>query len=325
LDQPQSQVLIQVLIAEVTLDAANDLGIEWNYSHNRGSTKIGTGTDFGVAPQLRSFGGFSSMVTGSDYNFLLRALENDGRLQVLSRPQILTGDNKPATINVGQRVPLVTDSRTTPQGDTINSFKYEDVGVNLTVTPRISLDGFVRMEVSTTNSTISSSTVDVSPSVKVPLINQRRASTYVSVQSGQSVLIGGLISTSDDIRTKSVPFFGKIPVLGALFRSRSKNENRTELLILMTPQVLANTRLVQETLIEAGTMTRQQLEHSHIKNQIKSNGKRNVDDYEQQLLEPLYPPQSKNRSGASTNSNSGVTVPKDGASDKKEPPAKDKI
>ena len=70
-------------------------------------------------------GGFSTAVSGSDFSFLLRALKNDGRLQVLSRPQIVTADNKPATINVGQRVPLITDSRVTPQGDTINSFRYE--------------------------------------------------------------------------------------------------------------------------------------------------------------------------------------------------------
>src|SRR6185369_12667717 len=117
-------------------------------------------------------------VTGRDVSFLLRALEADGRLEVLSRPQILTADNQKATINVGQRVPLVTDSRVSGQSDNpvvINSYKYEDVGVILTVTPKISPDGFVKMEIEPTVSQISSSQVEVSPGVNVPIIAQRKA------------------------------------------------------------------------------------------------------------------------------------------------------
>ncbi|HTG44417.1 MAG TPA: secretin N-terminal domain-containing protein, partial [Verrucomicrobiae bacterium] len=105
LDQPLSQVLIQVILAEVTLDKSSELGVEWAVQGGKNGTKINTGTDFGVTDQLKQFGGFSSAITGSDVSFILRALEADGRLEVLSRPQILTADNQKATINVGQRVP----------------------------------------------------------------------------------------------------------------------------------------------------------------------------------------------------------------------------
>src|ERR1051325_6938139 len=124
---------------------------------------------------------------------------------------------------------------TTALGGSTSGINYETVGVTLQVTPGIGADGAVRMEIMTTNSALSSSTVSIpsgSSSVSVPIINERRASTFVSVQSGQSILIGGLIETSEDNRVKKVPFLGDIPGLGALFRSRTKIENRKELLIL---------------------------------------------------------------------------------------------
>ena len=99
------------------------------------------------------------------------------------------------------------------------------------------------MEISTTNSALTSSSVDIpagtgGSTVAMPIINERRASTSVSVQSGQSILIGGLIETMQDDRTKKVPYLGDIPGLGVLFRSKTKVTNRKELLILLTPQVL---------------------------------------------------------------------------------------
>ena len=287
LDQPRPQVLIQVLLAEVTLDSTRDLGVEWNITKTVEDVKLGTGTAFGVASQLKSFGGYSAAVTGSDYNFLLRALQNDGRLQILSRPQILTADNKPANINVGQRVPLISSSSVTPQGGTVNSIEYQNVGVNLQVTPRIGSDGAVRMEISTTNSALSSSSVEVTSgadggTTSMPIINERRASTFVSVQSGQSILIGGLIETSEDNRTKKVPYLGDIPGLGVLFRSKTKVFNRKERIILLTPQVL----LMGDERGELGNieeMTHEQLERSSIGDQIER------DEFRDRLLEPLYP------------------------------------
>ncbi len=283
LDQPQSQVLIQVLLAEVSLDATTDLGVEWTYTTMDGNTTISTGTDFGVADDLQNFGGFSSAVTGGDYRFLLRALENEGRLEVLSRPQILTADNQPAEINIGQRVPFITTSQITDRGTINNTVQYQSVGVNLSVTPRISPDGFVKMDVGTTNSALTSSSVDISPGVTIPIINERRATTTVSVQSGQSIIIGGLISTTDDSRVKKIPYLGDIPYVGALFRSSKKVKDRKELLIILTPQILVQPKDQEARITRAKDITREQLDHSHIKDQIER------DELQKELLRPIYP------------------------------------
>jgi len=283
LDEPLAQVLIQVILAEVTLDKTSDLGVEWTVQ----SGDFAAGTDFGVVDDLARFGGFSSSVTGSDVNFLLRAMEADGRLEVLSRPQILTADNQEATIDIGQRVPLVRDTRVSGENlNTITSFEYEDVGVNLTVTPRISPDGSVKMEVAPTISQLSSSQVQISKDLSTPIINQRKATTTVSVQNGESVIIGGLISTTDDRRRSKVPFLGNIPYLGALFRSSRSVSDRKELLIILTPQLLmakSETERIHNLPSEAQRMTRDQLQRSTIKDEIRR------DKLQQEILEPLIP------------------------------------
>jgi type II secretion system protein D len=297
LDQPQPQVLIQVILAEVSLDRSNDLGLDWSYNFTEGAAKVAMSSGLGVASDLKNYGGFSSSVTGSDYNFLLRALEDDGKLEVLSRPQILTGDNQPATINIGQRIPIITDSRVTDQGNTINSYKYEPVGVNMSVTPRIGVDGAVKMEISTTNSSLSSSSVNVSSGLAMPIINERRATTTVSVQSGQTIIIGGLISTSDDNRVKRLPWLGRIPGIGLLFSSSKKKIERKELLILLTPQVLIDTEKMAK-ISDVHTVTREQLDRSIIQSGMKK------DAFRKQLLDPLYPDKGTNQPVKIDNSNS---------------------
>jgi type II secretion system protein D len=294
LDQPQPQVLIQALLIEVTLDSTTDLGVEWTYNNSIGNSTVKTGTDFGVADALSNFGGYSAAVTGGKVNFLLRALQNEGKLEVLSRPQILTADNQEASINIGQRIPLVSDTRVTDQNTTLSSFKYENVGVSLTVTPRISPDGFVKMDIGQTNSQISSSKVDVSKGVSIPIINQRSATTTVSVQSGQSILIGGLISTTDDVRSKKIPLLGSIPGLGFLFRSKTTAHERKELLIILTPQILVQAPGKGKS-IDAREMTEQQLKSSTIRDNPRT------DKLQKEMLDPVLPERNKddkNRSKA---------------------------
>ena len=283
LDKSQPQVMIQVLLAEVSLTAGHDLGLEWSHRGNfNNGTPYSLGGDLGMASALKNFGGYSAAVTGGDFNFLLRALNDDGKVEVLSRPQIVTADNKPATINVGQRVPLITDSRVTVQGDTINSFRYEDIGVNLTVTPKISPDGFVKLELGTTNSAISSSSVEINKSATVPIINQRRANTTVSVQNGQTIIIGGLIGTQEDKRVKKLPFFGDIPYLGAAFRSTKITKEKRELLIFLTPTIMASSQGVVP-LTDPSEPTRLQLERSRINEELKRN------EFNKPLLDPIFP------------------------------------
>jgi type II secretory pathway component GspD/PulD (secretin) len=232
----------------------------------------------------------AAAVTGDDFSFILRALEDAGRLEVLSRPQILTADNKPAAINVGQRVPFITNTRITEQNTTISTVEYQSVGINLSVTPRIGIDGSVKMDIGTTNSALTTSSINLTPGVNAPIINERRATTTVSVQSGQSILLGGLISTSDDKRVKKIPVLGDLPLLGYLFRSTHKVMDRKELLILLTPQVLVNVRNVAHT-IDLDTMTDQQLRESTLQDQFQK------DEFKERLLNPLLRGHPQNTNG----------------------------
>lgn len=278
LDRAQPQVMIQVVLAEVALTDGRDIGLEWNVT---GGPAYSAGVNLGVANLAKN--GFTAALTGGDTAFILKALKEHSKLEVLSRPQIVTADNKPATINVGQRVPLITDSRVTVQGDTINSFRYEDIGVNLTVTPKISPDGFVKLDLGTTNSSLASSDVKINASATVPVINQRRANTTVSVQNGQTIIIGGLIGTQEDRRERKVPVLGDIPYLGAAFRSTKISREKKELLIFLTPQILANNQnpVPLNDPVEA---TREQLERSRINPELKRN------EFNQPTLERIFPP-----------------------------------
>lgn len=239
LDQPPPQVLIQVLLAEVALDNKVDLGVDWSYSTTDSDGRTyGAAQNLGVRGEYLKFGGFSLSVTGGDLTFFLRALQAQGKLEILSRPQILASDNQSADINVGQRVPFVTNSRVTDNGSVFNTIQYEDVGIILRVTPRINPEGFVRLEVSPEISSLSDSTVQISEGVSAPIINSRRARTTVTVQDGHTIVIGGLITTKDENREDKVPVLGDIPLLGYAFKSTKVTKERSELLIILTPYVI---------------------------------------------------------------------------------------
>jgi type II secretion system protein D len=283
LDQPLPQVLIQVVLAEVTLDSKTELGVEWKYMDAAGGTPFSLGTDLGVADALEKFGGFSAAVTGSKVNFLMRALQEDGRLEVLSSPQILTADNVEANINIGERVPIVTDTRFSDYGNQTSTYEYENVGVILTVTPSISPDGTVKMTVEPEVSQLTSDTVEVSKDVKIPIISQRTARTTVSVQSGQSVLIGGLISTTDDSRSKKVPWIGNIPLLGALFRNKAYEVDRKELLIVLTPQVIMSSSQTGTNIMDVMDMTRKGFQDSILQTGMKR------DPLQEKVLKGILP------------------------------------
>ncbi len=234
LDQPPPQVLVQVLLAEVTLDDTTEFGITWNYTRTPGqNTTVQAATTFGLPAT-----GFSFSVSGKDLTMLVRALQSQGRLEVLSRPQIVATDNKPATINIGKKVPFVESQRVTEAGSVFNTISKEPVGIILELTPRISPDGFVMMDVSPEISSLSESSVKISEDVNAPIINSRSADTTVTVQDGHTIVIGGLITTKEQNREEKIPLLGDIPLLGLLFKSTKIVKERTELLIVLTPHIL---------------------------------------------------------------------------------------
>jgi len=145
----------------------------------------------------------------------------------------------------------------TDQGNVINTINYEPVGILLTVTPHINPDGFVRMEVSPTISSIADSSVQISEEVNAIVINSRSAQTTVTVQDGHTIVLGGLIRDQEQNREEKVPLLGDIPLLGALFKSTKVVRERTELLIIMTPRVL-------RTPSDGDVLTNKQLRQLHL-------------------------------------------------------------
>ena len=270
LDTPPPQVMIQVLLAEVTLDDRFEMGLEFALQQLRFSETAVTGpngtlssnhfdvvggTDLGAAASSGGLGGFSFTVTGEDFNFLVRSLQADSKLEVLQRPMIMCQDNQEASINVGQSVPFVRGTQVTDNGQVTSQIEYDDIGIKLEVKPHINPDGFVYLEVMPEISAITPSTIDVGNGIRAPIFTKRDASTTVVVKDGETVVIGGLITTSDQETESKVPILGDIPGLGVLFRTTQRSKTKTELLIVLTPRVVRTVEDARRLSIEARDVT----------------------------------------------------------------------
>jgi general secretion pathway protein D len=201
-------------------------------------------SNFGVGRSGKSgFGGLVLSASSESVNILLRALSECHRLEVLQRPQIMTLDNQSAYIQVGQQVPVIQTMTTNQYGQNFIT-SMMDVGVVLGVTPRISPDGLVVMEIDANRSEVGpeeqGTPVAVSEGqiIRSPRIERTYAQTTVSAMSGQTVVLGGLIAKSKEELHRKVPLLGDLPLLGWLFRFDSTTSKRTELMIIMTPHIV---------------------------------------------------------------------------------------
>ena len=235
LDHPVPQVLIKVLLAEITTSNGVDLGFEFSNLNIRDNGDLSlVETDF--LPSDLS-GAFLAQIIEGDLTVTLRALQEIGKLNVLSRPYILTSDNQTAMINVGQRFPFITDSRITETGQTINTIEYEDIGIILEVTPNINDDGLVIMDINPSITTPTTNTVQISEALQATVFATRSSTSRVAVRNGQTIVIGGLMQDVDTDVVSQVPILGDLPILGVLFRRTITTKEKTELLIFLTPQV----------------------------------------------------------------------------------------
>lgn len=238
LDKPVQQVLIKVLIAEVTHDNGYDIGTELSILNLRSS---GNGQDIGSNFNIPTLGanatGLIVQILETNFQATIRALETAGKLDVLSRPYILASDNQLASITVGQEVPFVTNTRVTDTGQTINTIEYSDIGILLDVIPHVNPDGLVIMDVAPEISALTNTTVAVSEGVTAPIIAKRAAQSRVGVRTGQTVVIGGLMEDRVTQQVSKVPILGDIPIIGAAFKRTVNQKTKTELLIFLTPHV----------------------------------------------------------------------------------------
>ncbi len=235
LDKPVPQVLIKVLFLEVTHTDNLDLGVEGTFKYGSGENTDIISTLFGLADQTR--GGFYHILE-ADLEITIRAIAEKSKTEVLSRPSILARNNQEATITIGKEVPFVRNSRVTSDGQIINTIEYEDIGIILSVTPHITPEGLVELDVSPEISTLTGETVQVSDTVNATIIAKRSAKTRVVVADGKTVVIGGLMEDNDTETVSKIPLLGDIPILGMAFRRTTKTKSKTELLIFLTPHVV---------------------------------------------------------------------------------------
>jgi len=248
-------VYVEAMILEVSMERARELGIELQGSVSTGDGVVLGRTNFkDLNTALTNPSNLAGLLLAAASNqtielpngtripaqvALLRAAQNSTDINVLSSPTLLTADNQEAEILVGQNVPFVA-SRATDSSDLDNLFatvEREDVGITLRLTPQISEGNTVRLDVYEEVSAIVPTTVG-DPNLVGPTTSVRSASTTVVAKSGQTVVIGGLISDNTTRQSSSVPFLQDVPVLGNLFKSDGKNSNKINLLIFLTPHIV---------------------------------------------------------------------------------------
>jgi type II secretion system protein D len=247
LDRPAPQVLIKVLVAEVTHNDAIDYGVDFSILNRRANGQGQTyGVNLGNAAAAAVNGGLVISVLESDFTATLHALAIEGKLEVLSRPYILASDNQLASILVGQEYPRITNTTISDNGQQYNTYDYKDIGVILDVTPHINLDGQVILDVAPEISAITDSDVVISPGVPAPIINKRSAESRVKVQNGQTIVIGGLMEDRRVSTVDKVPLIADIPIIGEAFKRTRHAKVKTELLIFLTPHVAERTDGLEE-------------------------------------------------------------------------------
>jgi general secretion pathway protein D len=238
LDIIRLQVLIEATIAEVTLNGQLRYGVEWFFRF--GDVSFTFSRLEAPGNITGNFPGFSALLDSSDVVAVFNALERITDVNVISSPHLLVLDNQTALLQVGDEVPIATQqaqSVTDPDAPLVNSIEQRDTGVILSVTPRVNASGLVFMEIEQESSR---PVQTVTSELDSPTIQQRRVASTVAVQSGEAVVLGGLIQDRVEQRDTGVPILHRLPIIGPLFGVTDTINDRTELLVVLTPRVIRN-------------------------------------------------------------------------------------
>lgn len=280
LDRQLPMIAVEMLVAEVTLDDSFEMGTEFGLQDSllfdRGSASRGTlaspafnianpppgnavtagrpqnlagqgttGFNVGRANTQLGYGGLVLAAGSESVNILFRALQDANRLQILSRPNLLTIDNNVSVVSIGQSVPRITSSGANQFGQQTNQVGETAVGLNMQIQPRTNQDGLINMIVAVERSVLGNIDdgvpVGFGPNgepVLSPIINRTLLQTRVTAYDGQTVVLGGLIQKTRSTRARRVPWLSDIPIAGMLFRFDSEAESRSELIVIMTPRLI---------------------------------------------------------------------------------------
>ncbi|MFT6288961.1 MAG: general secretion pathway protein D [Alcanivorax sp.] len=239
LDLVATQVIIEASILEVNLTDELSYGLEWAFNGSLGDSYDGEGifASSGAGP-TPSFPGFAYTVTNSAMNVsaVLTALSQESLLNVISTPSVMVLDNHEAYIHVGDQIPIFSQETITEGGRATQSVEYRDTGVKLNVKPSVNAGGLITLDIE--QSTTDLGVIDEATQQSTFL--ERTIMSRVAVRSGESVVLGGLIRENASNSEAGVPFLHKLPLLGPLFGSVTKETRRTELLVIITPRAIYN-------------------------------------------------------------------------------------
>ncbi len=237
------QVMIEATIAEVTLNDDLELGLRWFFESGRANSSVtftDAATASGAAALGSAFPGFSYVFDSGNVSATLNALRGMTDVKFLSAPTLLVLDNQTARLQVGDEVPVVTQSSvgtTDANAPIVNSIEFRDTGVILDITPRVNASGLVILEIEQEVSEVTETTTS---GIDSPTIQQRKVKSTIAVHNQDTIAMGGLIRDRIEKATTGVPVLSDIPVVGNLFKSIDDSATRTELLVLIKPQVVRN-------------------------------------------------------------------------------------
>jgi len=245
LDVSPQQVLVEATIAEITLKGELKYGMEWFFTN-----QVGDKSGHGLLDLTANATGIGALIPGFSYSIIdkagavravLNALAEDSRLNVISSPSLMVLNNQTANIDVGEEVPVVTQQQQSTVGTSspiVNSIEYRNTGVLLAVTPRVNAGGMVVMDVEQEVSQVVDEGTDTTS--LTPTISKRSITTSVAVQSGQTVVLGGLLREQKVESRSGIPGLYNMPIIGPLFGATLDEQVRTELVVLITPRAVRN-------------------------------------------------------------------------------------
>ncbi|MCE8510915.1 type II secretion system secretin GspD [Ruegeria pomeroyi] len=237
LDNRGRQVALEATIAEVRLNDDFEFGVRWFFETNSSAIRFTDANSGAVAPK---FPGFSAAFPVGNVDVVINALAGVTDVKIISSPTLVVMDNKEALLKIGDQVPIATQSSTSnSSGDapTVTNIEYRDTGVILKVKPQIGSSGNLVLNIDQEVSSVASS---VSSGINSPTISQRQISTSVVLRDGATLALAGLIQETDTKTTTKVPVLGDAPIVGNLFKDKSSEKNRTELLLLIRPHIIEN-------------------------------------------------------------------------------------
>lgn len=243
LDVMPTQVLIEAVIAEVTLNDQLKFGLRWFFEN--GNYRVGL-SDLANGAASASFPGFAWSFSTNNMAVTLNALSSITNVNVVSAPTLMALNNQKATLQVGDQVPIVTQqaaSTTTNNAAIVSSIELKDTGVILSVTPRVNTSGRVMLDIQQEVSNVVRTTTS---GIDSPTIQQRKLSTRVIVDDNESLALGGLIEQNNSVTRSQVPVLGRIPIFGNAFKHKEDKIKKTELIIFIRPRIVRDVQQARD-------------------------------------------------------------------------------